>query len=197
MSAQTHPAEDPFQSGRELGLDHLKFGMWLFLASEVMFFGALLGAFIHYKVNTPSPEAFLLNPVLVGINTGILVTSSLTVVLGLNAIEHDRPRSLSVFLVLTILLGLAFLGGQGYEFASLYRQGMTLTSTVFGSSFFTLTGFHGLHVLVGILWALSTLVRSLRGRYNSAEYLGVELFGLYWHFVDIVWIFLFTIIYLI
>lgn len=197
MSAQAHMSEDPYRSGRELGVDHLKFGMWLFLASEVMFFGALLGAFIHYKVNTPSPEAFLLNPVLVGINTAVLVTSSLTVVLGLEAIEHDRPRSLSLLLALTIVLGLTFLGGQGFEFASLYRQGMTLTSSVFGSSFFTLTGFHGLHVLVGILWALSTLVRSLRGRYSSREYLGVELFGLYWHFVDVVWIFLFTIIYLI
>jgi cytochrome c oxidase subunit III len=197
MSAQVHSAEDPYRSGRELGLDHLKFGMWLFLASEVMFFGALLGAFIHYKVNTPSPEAFLLNPILVGINTAILLTSSLTVVLGLNAVERDRPRSLSVFLLLTIVLGFAFLGGQGYEFMSLYRQGMTLTSTVFGSSFFTLTGFHGLHVLIGIIWALSTLVRSLRGGYSPRQHLGVELFGLYWHFVDIVWIFLFTIIYLI
>ena len=94
-------------------------------------------------------------------------------------------------------LGTAFLVGQGNEFATLYRHGITLSSSLFGSSFFTLTGFHGLHVLVGICWALSTLVKALRAGYSQGSYLGVEVFGLYWHFVDIVWIILFTLIYLI
>ncbi len=102
-----------------------------------------------------------------------------------------------VFLGLTALLGAAFLGGQAYEFASLAADGITLSSSIFGSSFFTLTGFHGLHVLIGVVWALLTLGKAARGRYSAEDNVGVEAFGLYWHFVDVVWIVLFTIIYLI
>jgi heme/copper-type cytochrome/quinol oxidase subunit 3 len=104
---------------------------------------------------------------------------------------------LSVFLLLTIGLGLAFLAGQALEFSHLYREGITLTASVFGSSFFILTGFHGLHVLAGIIWAFIVLLRGLRGAFSAERNMGVEVFGLYWHFVDIVWIMLFTLIYLI
>jgi heme/copper-type cytochrome/quinol oxidase subunit 3 len=100
-------------------------------------------------------------------------------------------------LLLTVALGAAFLAGQGYEFSSLIREGMTPASSVFGSSFFTLTSFHGMHVLVGLLWALRNLVKSQRGDFAGGRELGVEIFGLYWHFVDIVWIVLFTVIYLL
>jgi heme/copper-type cytochrome/quinol oxidase subunit 3 len=187
-----------FQAGEKLGLNHLKLGMWLFLATEVMFFGGLIAAFVHYKVRNPSPtETALLDVTLVGINTFVLLTSSLTVVLGLSAIRRGERGKLTAYLALTIFLGLAFLGGQGNEFAALYREGLTLTSSLFGSSFFTLTGFHGLHVLIGVLWAGSTLAKALRGGYSADDNIGVEVFGLYWHFVDIVWIVLFTIIYLI
>ncbi len=189
--------EDSFRSGRAIGLEPLKLGMWLFLASEVMFFGGLIGAFLHYKVNHPTTEAALLNPLLVGVNTFLLLASSYTVVRGLAAIQEGRPGRLAAYLGMTIALGAAFLAGQGYEFVSLYRGGMTLTSSVFGSSFFTLTGFHGLHVATGIAWALSTMVKALRGGYTAQEHAGVEVFGLYWHFVDIVWIVLFTVIYLL
>jgi heme/copper-type cytochrome/quinol oxidase subunit 3 len=172
--------------------------MWLFLATEVMFFGGLIAAFLHYKVRNPSPaEVALLDVTLVGVNTFVLLTSSLTVVLGLAAIRRGEKSRLSAYLALTCLLGLGFLGGQGFEFVALYREGLTLTSSLFGSSFFTLTGFHGLHVLIGIVWAASTLVKALRGGYSAEDNVGVEVFGLYWHFVDIVWIVLFTIIYLI
>jgi heme/copper-type cytochrome/quinol oxidase subunit 3 len=119
------------------------------------------------------------------------------VVLGLDAIQRGNRRGLMTFLGLTALLGAVFLGGQAYEFVSLAGHGITLQSSVFGSSFFTLTGFHGLHVLIGVAWALLTLAKAGRGAYSAQEHVGVEAFGLYWHFVDIVWIVLFTIIYLI
>jgi cytochrome c oxidase subunit 3/cytochrome o ubiquinol oxidase subunit 3 len=189
--------EDPYRAGKSLGLDHLKLGMWLFLASEVMFFGGLMAAFLHYKVNNPTPEAGLLDVGLVGLNTFVLLTSSFTVVNALAGIGRGDPAAMNLYLLATIVLGLAFLGGQGFEFVSLYRHGVTLSSSVFGSSFFTLTGFHGLHVLVGVAWASSTFLRGMRGRYTRQDHIGVEVFGLYWHFVDIVWIVLFTIIYLI
>ncbi|HLC05696.1 MAG TPA: heme-copper oxidase subunit III [Anaerolineales bacterium] len=199
MHDATHPAEQTamFKAGDRLGLDHLKLGMWLFLASEVMFFGGLISAFLHFKINNPSPESSLLDVVLVGINTFVLLASSLTVVLGLAAIQRGDRRGLMGYLVATIILGFAFLFGQGNEFVTLYRHGVTLSSSLFGSSFFTLTGFHGLHVFVGICWALMTLAKAARGGYAQEAHLGVEIFGLYWHFVDIVWIILFTLIYLV
>ncbi|MGD8731878.1 MAG: cytochrome c oxidase subunit 3, partial [Anaerolineales bacterium] len=117
--------------------------------------------------------------------------------LGLTAIQKGNSKGLIRFIGMTILLGGIFLAGQGYEFSVLYREGMTLQSSVYGSSFFTLTGFHGLHVLVGIVWAAIVLLNAVRGKYAANDYDGVEIFGLYWHFVDIVWIVLFTIIYLV
>jgi len=157
--------DDEFKAGRALGLDHRKLGIWLFLSSEIMFFGGLLAAFLHYKINNPSPlEHDMLDVTLVGINTFILLSSSFTVVLGLDSIQRGNRRRLVTFLGLTILLGAAFLGGQGMEFVELYRRGMTLHSSVYGSSFFTLTGFHGLHVLIGILWAGLTLRKAALGR---------------------------------
>ncbi len=196
MMDMTH--EDHFRAGKALGLDHLKLGMWLFIGSEVMFFGGLISAFLHYKVNNPSPlETSLLDVTLVGINTFILLTSSFTMVLGLASIQRGEVKGLIRFIGLTALLGLVFLAGQGYEFVALYREGVTLSSSVFGSSFFTLTGFHGLHVLIGVGWAFGTLLKARRGGYSAEDHAGVEVFGLYWHFVDIVWIVLFTIIYLL
>lgn len=198
MSTATHSKpEDLYRAGKALGLDHTKLGMWFFLASEVMFFGGLIATFTHYKLNHPAPEAAALDVVLVGINTLVLLTSSFTVVRALAAIQEGRRGAFLTYLGLTIALGTAFLSGQGYEFVSLYRDGITLTSTLFGSSFFTLTGFHGLHVLVGVIWAVVTLLRGARGRFSPTDFMGVEIFGLYWHFVDVVWIVLFTVIYLL
>lgn len=198
MASNAVMHKEEFQAGRKLGLHHDKLGMWLFLASEVMFFGGLIAAFLHFKINTPSPaEAALLDVALIGINTFILLTSSFTVVLGLAAIQKGDSQGLIRYIGLTILLGSVFLAGQGYEFTVLYREGMTLGSSVYGSSFFTLTGFHGLHVLIGITWAVFVLLNAMRGKYAEDRFSGVEVFGLYWHFVDIVWIVLFTIIYLV
>jgi len=154
MTSHSIAHSDEFRAGRELSLDHRKLGMWLFLASEVMFFGGLIGTYLHYKATLPTPEAALLDTVLVGLNTFVLITSSLMVVLGLDAIQRGHRRGLITFLGLTALLGAIFLGGQVYEFISLAGHGVTLQSSVFGSSFYTLTGFHGLHVLIGVVWAL-------------------------------------------
>jgi cytochrome c oxidase subunit 3/cytochrome o ubiquinol oxidase subunit 3 len=188
---------DEFKAAKALGISHLKLGMWLFIASEVMFFGGLIAAFLNFKLNVPTDEIQLLDVALVGVNTFILLTSSFTVVLGLDALRQDKPQRLAFFLGMTILLGVVFLGGQAYEFSQLAQQGVTLSSSVFGSSFYTLTSFHGMHVLIGVLWALRNLLGTLRGKYGAESVEGIELFGLYWHFVDIVWIVLFTLIYLI
>ncbi|MGD8732167.1 MAG: cytochrome c oxidase subunit 3, partial [Anaerolineales bacterium] len=116
---------EEFQAGNKLGLNHNKLGMWLFLSSEIMFFGGLIAAFLHFKINTPSPaEAALLDVALIGVNTFILLTSSFTVVLGLTAIQKGNSKGLIRFIGMTILLGGIFLAGQGYEFSVLYREGM-------------------------------------------------------------------------
>jgi cytochrome c oxidase subunit III len=188
---------DAFRAGEAAGLNHRKVGMWLFISSEVMFFGGLIAAYLHYKVRAATLPLSTDSLLLVGGNTFVLLASSLMVVLGLAGIRAGRPRRLLVFLGATILLGVVFLGGQAYEFSQLARQGFTLTGSVLGSSFFTLTGFHGLHVLIGVAWAAALLLGAVRGRFSAQQNLGIEVFGLYWHFVDIVWIVLFTIIYLI
>ena len=197
MQTQSSAHKDHFRAGRELGLDHIKLGMWFFIATEVMFFGALIATFLNFKINSPTLESELLDVTLVGVNTFILLGSSFAVVLGLDAIRQDKPKQLALYLGITILLGIIFLGGQAFEFMSLAEEGLTLTSSVFGSSFFTTTSFHGLHVLVGVLWAFRNFIKALRGGYTSATSIGIEAFGIYWHFVDIVWIILFTVIYLI
>lgn len=198
MNTDAHTHEDHFRAGKALGVDHRKLGMWLFLASEVMFFGGLLSTFLFYKVNNPSPaEVALLDVVLVGANTFVLLTSSFTVVLGLTAIQRGDVKGVMRFLGITMVLGAVFLAGQGYEFVNLFHEGMTLSSSVFSSAFFTLTSFHGLHVLIGLIWAGLTVFKANQGRFSTEDYGGVEIFGLYWHFVDIVWIILFTLIYLV
>lgn len=199
MAAQHYslPADQEFRAGHDLGLDHRKLAMWMFIASEVMFFGGLITAFLRTKLLTPTPEQALLDVGLVGINTFVLLSSSFTVVLALSAIRSDNRSGLMTYLGLTMVLGLVFLGGQGYEFSALYEEGMTLSGSLYGSSFFTVTSFHGLHVLIGVLWAGLTMLQAAGGRFSAERHVGVETFGLYWHFVDIVWIVLFTLIYLI
>jgi heme/copper-type cytochrome/quinol oxidase subunit 3 len=197
METDARLHDDHFRAGRALGLSHLKLGMWIFIASEVMFFGGLIAAFLNFKINYPASESELLNISLVGINTFILLTSSFTVVLALDAIRRGKAKSLAIFLGITAVLGVVFLSGQAYEFSSLNSEGLTLSGSVFGSSFFTLTSFHGLHVFIGVLWAIRNAVKAIGGGYTAETSEGVEVFGIYWHFVDIVWIILFTVIYLI
>ena len=195
MTTTTISHDEAVRAGKELGLDHRKLGMWLFLATEVMFFGGLLTAFLHTKLRQPgliiTPESLLL----VGVNTFVLVTSSLMVAQALDAARRGLRGRMHLYLLGTAVLGTLFLAGQAYEFSLLAHEGLSLTGSLFGSAFFTLTGTHGLHVLIGVMWSLVILLGALRSRDPSP--MRVEIFGLYWHFVDIVWLVLFTVIYLV
>lgn len=194
MTTAEHASSNPLPE-----VSTSKFAMWLFLASEALFFAALISAYVLLRLVSPAwPNVSeLLNVPLVAVNTAILITSSVTMVYAFDAIEKGNQYRLQLFLIATAVLGAIFVSIQAFEWSELISHGATATNSVFGSTFYVLTGFHGLHVLVGILFLILTAYRTFRGRYTQAQHDGVELMGLYWHFVDIVWIFLFTIIYLI
>ena len=181
------------------GLDNRKLLMWLFLASECLLFGSLIGAYLLYRgqsVVGPYPEELFDIP-FTSVSAFVLLMSSVTMVLALAAIQRGDQRGLRIWLLGTALLGLLFLSGQAFEFTEFNREGLSLSSNLFGTTFFVLTGFHGAHVTVGVLILLSLLVMSFRGRLTQRQSLNVELAGLYWHFVDVVWIVIFTLVYLI
>jgi heme/copper-type cytochrome/quinol oxidase subunit 3 len=189
------------------GLDHRKLLMWAFLGSDCMFFGSLIATYLIYRGRTeeliaagqgsgPTPHEILDIPY-TSISAFVLLMSSLTMVLALAAIQKGDHRGLRIWLAATALLGSIFLGGQYFEFTSFYHEGLGLTTNMFGTTFFTLTGFHGTHVTIGVIWLLSLLIVSLRGGVSKDQALNVEIAGLYWHFVDIVWIIIFTLVYLI
>jgi cytochrome c oxidase subunit 3/cytochrome o ubiquinol oxidase subunit 3 len=182
------------------GLDNRKLGMWTFLGSECLFFGALISTFLLYRnrvlEGTTAPEDVYDIPY-TSVSSFVLLMSSLTMVLALHAIQRGDHRQLRVWLVATALLGTVFVGGQVFEFTEFVEHGFTLRSSPAGSSFFMLTGFHGAHVTIGVLMLLSLAYLSALGRLPQEQSLKVELVGLYWHFVDIVWIVIFTVVYLI
>jgi cytochrome c oxidase subunit III len=183
-----------------LGIENRKLGMWLFLASETMFFTGLIGAYIVLRLATegwPDPST-VLNIPLTGFNTFMLICSSATLVKALASAQDGDQEGMQVGLFLTVILGSFFLAIQAHEYHELvHDKGLTPSSSIFGSCFFTLTGFHGMHVLGGVICLIFVFIKSLRGGYSAAEYRGIEVIGLYWHFVDLVWIILFTILYLI
>jgi heme/copper-type cytochrome/quinol oxidase subunit 3 len=182
------------------GLDSRKLLMWVFLASDCMFFGSLIGTFMVYKGRSlvgPSPQQIFDIPY-TSVSAFVLLMSSLTMVLALAAIQRNDQVRLRIWLLTTALLGCVFIGGQYYEFTVFYQEGLTLSHSLFGSSFFTLTGFHGAHVTLGIFWLLYLAAGSFTNRLKSEDKaLWVEIAGLYWHFVDIVWIVIFTVVYLL
>ena len=181
------------------GLDNRKLLMWLFLASECLLFGSLIGAYLLYRgqsVVGPYPEELFDIP-FTSVSAFVLLMSSVTMVLALAAIQRGDQRGLRIWLLSTALVGLLFLSGQAFEFTEFNREGLSLSSNLFGTTFFVLTGFHGAHVTVGVLILLSLLVMLSRGRLTQAQSLNIELAGLYWHFVDVVWIVIFTLVYLI
>ena len=182
------------------GLDNRKVGMWIFLGSDCMFFGSLIGTYLSYKgksLSGPGPHD-VFNIPLTSESAAVLLLSSLTMVLALAALQrHDRKWT-GLWLLATALLGAHFVLNQVYEFTTfVLHDGLTLSTNLFGSSFFTLTGFHGAHVTGGVIWLLGLWVLNLRGKLDARDYTKVEIAGLYWHFVDIVWIAIFTIVYLI
>ncbi|HZQ05836.1 MAG TPA: cytochrome c oxidase subunit 3 [Anaerolineae bacterium] len=180
------------------GLDNRKLVIWIFIASETIFFAALMATYLVYRSRTPIEEGLgHLNLAVASANTFILLGSSLTMVLSLQSIERGNRGRMIFFLILTAALGLTFLGGQIFEYNELLVNGVSIDTNLFGATFFTLTGFHGSHVFVGVIWITALIIRALRGGITPNNHLAVELGGLYWHFVDLVWVVLFTIIYLI
>ncbi|HEX2294797.1 MAG TPA: cytochrome c oxidase subunit 3 [Actinomycetota bacterium] len=182
------------------GLDNTKLAMWAFLGSECLFFGSMISTYLLYRNNVldgPTPHEIYDIPY-TSVSSFVLLMSSLTMVLALNAIQRRDQRALRSWLLATAFLGLCFIGGQIYEFTTFVHEGLTMSTSTFGSSFFVLTGFHGAHVTVGILMLLTLYGLSLAGKLEGPEGARpVEFIGLYWHFVDIVWIVIFTVVYLV
>ena len=207
----SHAATVAVESRRPMpgmGVYNLKLGMWVFLLSEVMFFTGLIGAYIILRY--AHPEAWtapgtVLNVPLTAFNTFVLICSSVTMVKAFAAIEAGDQRGLRLWLLATVFLGAFFLSVQAIEYYKLVEDGFVPVvaryasegGPLYGMTFYTLTGFHGAHVTAGVLALVFTSVRAFRGAYTAADHGGVEIMGLYWHFVDLVWIILFTIVYLI
>jgi heme/copper-type cytochrome/quinol oxidase subunit 3 len=177
--------------------DNRKLGMWLFLATEVMLFSSLIGAFLSMKSRSPADANHVLNIPVTALNTFILIVSSTAVVMALSGIQDGDRKRLRNFLILTWVLGASFLGIQIREYLALIKKGFTPSGSLFGSGFYAVTGFHGFHVFIGLCWVTGLIIATLRGRFSADDTMRVEIFGLYWHFVDVVWIVLFTIIYLL
>ena len=220
----THSAHDDTHGHppTSTGLDNKKIAIWAFIGSECMLFASLISTYLIYKgrsvvgpythdaclppaCSTPLPA--ILDIPVTSASTFVLLMSSLAMVLALAAVEmKDQPKrttgerilgSSKLWLWMTAILGATFLGFQAYEFTSFVHEGLTLKTNLFGSSFFTLTGFHGAHVTAGVLWLLSLLAIDYRRGLGPKDAINVDLAALYWHFVDVVWIVIFTLVYLI
>jgi cytochrome c oxidase subunit 3/cytochrome o ubiquinol oxidase subunit 3 len=181
------------------GLSNNKLAMWLFLGSECLLFGGLISTYMLYRGrhgSGPGPAQIFDIP-LTSVSSFILLMSSLTMVLAVNSAKRKDDRNTNIWLVVTGLLGALFVGGQVYEFTAFYHEGLGFTSSLFGSSFYTLTGFHGVHVTIGIIMLLALVFMIQRDRITGDKAEVVELIGLYWHFVDVVWVVIFTLVYLI
>ncbi len=193
MSAVVHEehAHDP---------SHIrKVAMWVFLGSECLLFGTLISTFLLYRTRTGSgpTAAEVFDIPFTSVSSFILLMSSLTMVLAHHSSVRKDHRQMRLWLVATALLGMTFLAGQVFEFTEFVHEGLTVTTSPFGSSFFVLTSFHGAHVAVGVLMLLVTALMSFTGKWRPDAGMDVELVGLYWHFVDIVWIVIFTVVYLL
>ena len=182
------------------GVYNEKLGMWIFLGSEVMFFTALIGTYVILRFAHPTSwkqPGQVLNIPVTAVNTFLLICSSVTMVKAFAAAEDDDQRGLRLWLLATTLIGATFVGVQAYEYTHLIEKGFTAAAGLYGSTFYTMTGFHGFHVSMGVICLSFVTWKAFRGKYSSRDHRGVEVIGLYWHFVDLVWIILFTIVYLI
>ena len=200
MAQRVTATESVHQEVTSTGIDHRKMLVWLFLASDCMFFGSLIVTYLIYagkSVVGPTPTDVFSIPV-TSASTFVLLISSFMMVLAYNAISHGRVKAFRIWLLGTAILGATFLGFQVfelYEFSQHYH--LTPRTNLFGSTFFTLTGFHGAHVTIGVIWLLSLIGISFKRDLTKDHALNVDMAALYWHFVDIVWIVIFTLIYLI
>ena len=190
-----HPIYD-YDSGPPV--ERQKFAIWLFLATEVMFFSGLIGAYIVLRsaaASWPDPQERLAVNI-TAFNTFLLITSSWTMVRAVFAAKRGDKGQLLAWLAATIAIGSGFVSIQVYEYIQLYHEGALPHVDIFWSTFYAMTGFHGSHVIIGVIWLVVVWFRALRGKYPVENNIGVELAGLYWHFVDLVWVLLFTIVYL-
>ena len=181
------------------GLSNNKLGMWLFLGSECLLFGGLISTYMLYRgrhSQNLGPDQLWDIP-FTSSSSFVLLMSSLTMVLAVSAAKRGDDRNTKLWLSITALLGSLFVAGQVYEFTTFYREGLGYTTSLFSSSFYTLTGFHGVHVSVGIIMLMALVGMITKDRIHGDKAEVVELIGLYWHFVDIVWILIFTLVYLI
>ena len=217
-----HPPHEAGHHYTSTGLDSRKIAIWAFIGSECMLFASLISTYLIYKGRSrvgPFPHETWTNPMtgqttqgildipVTSASTFVLLMSSLAMVLALAAVQNKlKPKrttserilgSSKLWLAMTALLGATFLGFQAFEFTLFVNEGLTLKTNLFGSSFFTLTGFHGAHVAAGTLWLLTLLAIDYKRGLGPADALNVDLCALYWHFVDVVWIAIFTLIYLI
>ncbi len=203
--AGTHPATST-------GLNNTKIAIWAFIGSECFFFASLISTYLIYKGRSlvgPFPhEAWtdpsthqvykaILNIPITSVSTFVLLMSSLAMVLAHSAVVRGDRKSSKIWLATTALLGATFLGFQAYEFTSFVHEGLTIHTNLFGSSFFILTGFHGAHVTAGVIWLLTLLFIDIKRGLTPDEAINVDVCALYWHFVDVVWIAIFTLVYLI
>jgi heme/copper-type cytochrome/quinol oxidase subunit 3 len=193
VTEATHHDHPPTSTG----LDNRKLAMWGFLGSECLLFGALISAYLLYRVRGEGVLPVEVYDIpFTSVSSFVLLMSSLTMVLALSALQRGEERNCRVWLTATALLGMVFIGGQVYEFTDFVHQGVTLSSNPASSAFYLLTGFHGVHVTLGIIMLLSLVGFSRLGKLGPDKSLHVELVGLYWHFVDIVWVVIFTVVYL-
>ncbi|MGE0451007.1 MAG: cytochrome c oxidase subunit 3 family protein [Vicinamibacterales bacterium] len=190
-------------------------GMWLFLVTEVLFFGGALGAYLVYRSAYPDAFAYASSHIAIlpgAINTGVLIVSSLTMALAVHAAQTGERQKVQIFIVITMMLGLAFLGIKGYEYHEKYVEGfipgfgldfrfpeaaLAQNAKIFFSIYFVLTGLHAVHMVIGLGLMTWMLIWTRQGVITEDYYAPIEIAGLYWHFVDIVWIFLFPLLYLI
>lgn len=181
-----------------LPIDNRKLAIWTFIGSECLFFASLISTFVIYRNNHPKgpgPKDIFEVPLVTG-GTAVLLFSSFFVVMALSGAQEGNRKKLIGWLSATVLCGLFFIGMQVYEFNHFYHKGLGYTTNLFASSFYTLTGFHGTHVAIGTLWLITVLKDALKGDLPPKKALNLELAALYWHFVDVVWIIIFPVVYL-
>jgi len=217
--AETAVMQAPSRREIGAGVYSEKLGMWVFLGSEVLFFTVLIGSYIILRFG--SPESFaepgkILNIPVTAVNTFLLICSSMTMVKAFACVQDGNQKGLKLFLVATVLIGATFVSVQVFEYLQLAHEGflpsgyvdgshfaelaaagsLPANVNIYGSTFFTMTGFHGFHVTMGVICMVYVTIKAFQGKYTATDHRGVEVIGLYWHFVDLVWILLFTIVYL-
>jgi heme/copper-type cytochrome/quinol oxidase subunit 3 len=194
-----HPEADHRAHVSSTGISNVKLGMWLFLGSECLLFGGLISTYMLYRGRVgqgPTPSQVFDIP-FTSVSSFVLLMSSLTMVLGVSSAAKKDDRGTTLWLCVTALLGATFVGGQVYEFTAFKSEGLGFGTSLFSSSFYTLTGFHGVHVTVGFIMLMAMVGILQRSEIPGDKAETIEMIGLYWHFVDIVWIVIFTLIYLI